>query len=76
MPRIPLEKVYMTGVHPASAVAPLVLLPAAHRQLSLILVAELATRGWVFQALPDITGAGLGTNPPAWRDWWPHNSRH
>jgi hypothetical protein len=31
------------------------------------------TRGWVFQALRDITGASLGSDPAAWRDWW---SRH
>jgi HEAT repeat protein len=29
-----------------------------------------ATRSWVFQALGDITGAGLGANPAAWRAWW------
>jgi hypothetical protein len=34
-----------------------------------------ATRSWVFQALQDITGAGLGSNPAAWRDWWSHHSR-
>jgi len=34
-----------------------------------------ATRSWVFQALQDITGAGLGPHSPAWRDWWSHNSR-
>jgi hypothetical protein len=34
-----------------------------------------ATRSWVFQALQDITGAGLGSNPAAWRDWWSHRSR-
>ena len=36
---------------------------------------DLATRSWVFQALQDITGAGLGPNPAAWRDWWSHHSR-
>jgi hypothetical protein len=34
-----------------------------------------ATRSWVFQALQDITGAGLGSNPAAWRDWWSQHSR-
>ena len=34
-----------------------------------------ATRSWVFQALQDITGAGLGPDPAAWRDWWSHHSR-
>ena len=34
-----------------------------------------ATRSWVFQALQDITGAGLGPIPAAWRDWWSHHSR-
>jgi HEAT repeat protein len=34
-----------------------------------------ATRGWVFQALQDITGAGLGSDPAAWRNWWSHHSR-
>jgi len=34
-----------------------------------------ATRGWVFQALRDITGAGLGADPAAWRNWWSHHSR-
>lgn len=28
------------------------------------------TRGWVFQALRDITGTSLGSDPAAWRDWW------
>ncbi len=36
---------------------------------------DAATRGWVFQALQDITGAGLGANPAAWRDWWSHHGR-
>jgi len=36
---------------------------------------DAATRGWVFQALEDITGAGLGANPAAWRDWWSHHGR-
>jgi hypothetical protein len=34
-----------------------------------------ATRGWVFQALQDITGAGFGSDPAAWRNWWSHHSR-
>jgi hypothetical protein len=34
-----------------------------------------ATRSWVFQALQDITGAGLGSDPAAWRNWWSRHSR-
>ncbi len=34
-----------------------------------------ATRSWVFQALRDITGAGLGSDPAAWRNWWSQNER-
>jgi len=29
-----------------------------------------ATRGWVFQALRDITGASLAADSAAWRSWW------
>lgn len=29
-----------------------------------------ATRGWVFQALHDITGAPISAQPDAWRAWW------
>ncbi len=29
-----------------------------------------ATRGWVFQALRDITGASIAAQPDAWRAWW------
>jgi len=36
---------------------------------------DATTRSWVFQALQDITGAGLGSNPAAWRDWWSQHSR-
>lgn len=28
------------------------------------------TRGWVFQALRDITGKNFSNNPAAWRDWY------
>jgi hypothetical protein len=28
------------------------------------------TRGWAVQALNDITAAGLGPDPAAWRNWW------
>jgi len=28
------------------------------------------TRGWVYHALQDITGANLGSDPKAWRRWW------
>ena len=31
---------------------------------------DATTRGWVFQALRDITGENLGTDPEAWRAWW------
>jgi hypothetical protein len=33
------------------------------------------TRSWVFQALQDITAAGFGPNPAAWRSWWSQHSR-
>src|SRR5713101_7500488 len=36
---------------------------------------DATTRSWVFQALQDITGAGLGSNPAAWRNWWSQRSR-
>jgi hypothetical protein len=36
---------------------------------------DAATRSWVFQALDDISGAGLGPSPAAWRDWWSRHSR-
>lgn len=29
-----------------------------------------ATRGWVFQALRDITGASISADAAAWRNWW------
>jgi HEAT repeat protein len=29
-----------------------------------------ATRGWVFQALRDITGAAISADSAAWRNWW------
>jgi hypothetical protein len=28
------------------------------------------TRGWVFQALRDITGQNLPRDPSAWRSWY------
>ena len=28
------------------------------------------TRGWVFQALRDITGQSLPRDPSAWREWY------
>ena len=31
---------------------------------------DAATRSWVFQALRDITGATVGSEPSAWRTWW------
>ncbi|GAC1624640.1 MAG: hypothetical protein PVS2B2_11300 [Candidatus Acidiferrum sp.] len=33
-----------------------------------------ATRGWVAHALSDITGASLGTDSSAWRQWWEQHS--
>jgi hypothetical protein len=38
-------------------------------------VLDTTTRNWVFQALHDITGAPVGPDPAAWRDWWSHHSR-
>lgn len=32
------------------------------------------TRTWVFQALRDITGASVGSDPATWRNWWAQNS--
>lgn len=32
------------------------------------------TRGWVFQALRDITGENHGTDAAAWRSWWSRRS--
>ncbi len=34
-----------------------------------------ATRSWVFQALRDITGATVGSDPAAWRAWWSQHAR-
>ena len=31
---------------------------------------DAATRSWVFQALRDITGASIASDPAAWRAWW------
>lgn len=31
---------------------------------------DAATRSWVFQALRDITGESIGSDPAAWRNWW------
>ena len=28
------------------------------------------TRGWVYQALREISGESMGANPTAWRTWW------
>ena len=36
---------------------------------------DATTRGWVFQALRDITGATIASDPAAWRDWWSHHAR-
>jgi len=37
---------------------------------------DAATRGWVFQALRDITGANIGADPAAWRSWWSEHSHN
>lgn len=34
-----------------------------------------STRGWVYQALRGITGAELGNNADAWREWWAHHDK-
>jgi len=34
---------------------------------------DATTRGWVFQALRDITGTNMGTDANAWRTWWSQN---
>jgi hypothetical protein len=36
---------------------------------------DATTRSWVFQALRDITGATIGSDPAAWRSWWSQQSR-
>jgi HEAT repeat protein len=36
---------------------------------------DATTRSWVFQALRDITGAAIGSDPAAWRSWWSQHSR-
>lgn len=36
---------------------------------------DAATRGWVFQALRDITGAAVGADAAAWRTWWDQHHR-
>jgi hypothetical protein len=36
---------------------------------------DAATRGWVFQALRDITGVSLGADPSTWRTWWSQHPR-
>lgn len=33
------------------------------------------TRGWVFQALRDITGASISSEPSSWRNWWAQHGR-
>jgi len=37
---------------------------------------DAATRGWVFQALRDITGATIAADPNAWRAWWSQQRQH
>ncbi len=34
------------------------------------------TQSWVFQAREDITGAGIGPDPAAWRNWWANQNRN
>jgi HEAT repeat protein len=36
---------------------------------------DATTRSWAFQALRDITGAAIGSDPAAWRSWWSQHSR-
>jgi HEAT repeats len=36
---------------------------------------DATTRTWVFQALRDITGASIGSDPAAWRNWWSEHAR-
>jgi HEAT repeat protein len=36
---------------------------------------DAATRSWVFQALSDITGASIASDPAAWRFWWSEHAR-
>ena len=36
---------------------------------------DATTRSWVFQALRDITGAAIGSDPAAWRAWWAQHAR-
>jgi HEAT repeat protein len=36
---------------------------------------DATTRSWVFQALRDISGAGIGSDPAAWRAWWSQHPR-
>jgi hypothetical protein len=31
------------------------------------------TRGWVYAALRVITGAAIGNDANAWRNWWMHH---
>ena len=33
------------------------------------------TKSWVYQALREITGANVASDPQAWRDWWSQNGR-
>ena len=36
---------------------------------------DATTRSWVFQALRDISGAAIGSDPAAWRAWWAQHAR-
>jgi HEAT repeat protein len=36
---------------------------------------DFSTRGWVYQTLRRITGAELGNNADAWREWWAHHDK-
>jgi hypothetical protein len=36
---------------------------------------DATTRSWAFQALRDITGTAIGSDPAAWRSWWSQHSR-
>src|SRR5712671_6389949 len=52
--------------------SPLVRMRAVPRLLKMTddMTLDDATRGWVFQALRDITGASIAAQPDAWRAWW------
>ena len=36
---------------------------------------DATTRSWVFEALRDITGVSIGSDPAGWRAWWSQHPR-